>query len=100
MKKKSNKPKENKTSKRSTKEANKKAKNNNATIKLGDKTFNVTEILNKIEPYLKGTNKKLESTRELADKKGKEIANYVKKHPIESVSIAFLAGFFLGNIKR
>jgi len=70
------------------------------SVYIGGMKFDIKEITKKLSPYLSKTDKVFETAGEKTDATTKEIVKYVKSHPLESVSIAFLAGFFLASLKK
>jgi len=69
-------------------------------IKMMEKNVSVDNIPEKLEPYLKNGDRLLGTAKEKTDKTSKEIMNYVRTRPLESISIAFLVGFFLASLKK
>lgn len=91
-----------------TKKSIKSKKSNKSTTKnifdMEEVKSDMESIKKRIAPYLNGAKKTLKSagkkTSKTQDETSEKVSEYVKEHPIEAISIAFLAGFFLASLKK
>ncbi len=71
------------------------AKRGKAKSKVKEKLSNILD--EDIEDLVE---KKTEEAKIVTEQKAKEVEEYVKKNPLQAVTIAFLAGFMFGKLLR